>query len=141
MDAKGLCHTCNNRRLAQVNPMGAYRRHKDAKLRLKYKITLAEFEGMVAAQGNACAICRRGPEDGRKGRVARSVGHSAPTLCIDHDHKTGRVRELLCQLCNYMIGCASDSPERLEAGAAYLRRHGAVMPVTAETGNGCNPTL
>jgi hypothetical protein len=43
-------------------------------------------------------------------------------LCIDHDHKTGRVRGILCQGCNQAIGCVSESGDRLQKAIGYLQR-------------------
>lgn len=68
-------------------------------------------------QDGLCAICHR-PESAfmaRSGRVKR--------LSIDHDHKTGQIRALLCRSCNIMLGTADDDPSRLEDAAAYLRKH------------------
>lgn len=56
-------------------------------LRDKYGITLAEFAAILKVQGGTCAICRKPPRAGRN-------------LHVDHDHKTGEVRGLLCYNCN-----------------------------------------
>jgi hypothetical protein len=84
---------------------------RKAKIREKLKrrgITESEFKAMLDAQNHACAICRAPASDQKK------------SLHIDHDHKTGKVRGLLCSHCNFMIGHALDSSKRLLAGAAYL---------------------
>ena len=44
--------------------------------------------------------------------------------CVDHDHKTNAIRELICRQCNILIGNASDDIGRLEKAIAYLRKHG-----------------
>ena len=77
-------------------------------LKLKYDITLDDYEEMLEAQCNGCAICGQLPS-GRR-------------LIVDHDHETGIVRGLLCFNCNVMLGNARDDPVILEIGAAYLRR-------------------
>lgn len=45
-------------------------------------------------------------------------------LVSDHDHRTGRPRELLCHLCNFGLGHFRDSPELLVKAEAYLKIHG-----------------
>lgn len=73
-------------------------------------ITPAEYDQMLAAQGGRCAICRRAPDENERGR----------RLAIDHCHDTGRVRGLLCTLCNVGIGALGDDAERLAAAISYL---------------------
>lgn len=83
-------------------------------LRWVYGLTPDQYESLQQQQAGICMICRN-PEIGRRG--ARKFA-----LAIDHDHKTNRVRGLLCNKCNLGIGNFNDDPERLEAAAAYLRR-------------------
>ena len=71
---------------------------------------------MLEAQGHACAVCRE---------------PFTRTPQVDHDHETGRVRGLLCDYCNPMIGSARDDPARLRAGAAWLEGLG-YPPVVAQ---------
>lgn len=72
-----------------------------------------QYQEMLAAQGNVCAICER-PERStdKKGRVK--------ALAVDHDHETGAVRGLLCANCNKGIGNLGDNVDTLIAAAAYL---------------------
>lgn len=83
------------------------------RLKSLYGLTPEQYEGMFAAQASGCAICRRNPYE-----QGDSKG-----LFVDHDHVTGRVRALLCQHCNRLLGCAKDSAEILLSAAAYLRQH------------------
>lgn len=64
---------------------------------------------MLVDQNGACAICGGVNKDGRK-------------LFVDHDHATGQVRGLLCNLCNRGIGNMRDSIKLLRAAADYLER-------------------
>lgn len=75
----------------------------------KYPIDIPGFWALHRAQGGACAICRE-PERARR------------FLSIDHCHKTGRVRGLLCVRCNLGIGHFADHPERILRAADYVSR-------------------
>jgi len=93
-----------NRRAWRVaNP----RTTKGHSMKHKYGITPDDFDLMMEAQGGLCAICGIASE---------------PPLHIDHCHKTGAVRGLLCGPCNRMIGMAKENPSILDAGADYVRR-------------------
>jgi hypothetical protein len=75
----------------------------------QYGVTAAEYDDMLEAQG-ACGIC--GEKFG--GKV---VAH------LDHDHRTGAVREFLCSWCNKGIGLLKDDPILLRHAAKYLEKH------------------
>lgn len=77
----------------------------------RYGLTAADYHRMLAQQGGGCAICARADAGGRPG--AR--------FHVDHCHRTGRVRGLLCSNCNTGIGKFADDPGRLERAALYLR--------------------
>ena len=47
----------------------------------------------------------------------------ASPLLLDHDHRTGKVRALLCNRCNRVLGLAEDSPELLSKMSNYLKEH------------------
>lgn len=80
---------------------------KGRKLKAKYGITLLEYEDMLLAQSNKCAIC---------------LGDAkTETMCVDHCHVTGRVRGLLCNNCNTALGCLKDNADACQAAANYLR--------------------
>lgn len=76
-----------------------------------YGITLNEYDVMLRRQHGRCAICGT-DEPGGKG-----------IFNVDHCHKTGAVRELLCAKCNFLLGHAEDSIERLEQAKGYIMRH------------------
>lgn len=85
------------------------RQAKDRRLKRKYGITMKEFLLFRKAQNNRCAICRK---------LFRQTPH------VDHDHKTGLFRGLLCFHCNVGIGMLKDSYALLESASKYIREAG-----------------
>jgi len=81
----------------------------------KYKLTPRGVAELRAAQNDLCAICRD-PEPQH----------------LDHDHRTGTVRTLLCQQCNQGLGLFRDDPHLLHAAAYYVAFHTARQEVAAE---------
>lgn len=80
-------------------------------LRRRYGITRAEYESMRERQNGMCAIC---------GGQPNGPGASNGRFDIDHCHKTGKIRGLLCSGCNRGIGFLGDDPVRLQAAVNYL---------------------
>jgi hypothetical protein len=74
----------------------------------KYGLKRGQFEEMLAARGGRCDICAE-------------VIVNRP--CLDHCHRTGSVRGILCNACNSALGSFRDSPDLLRAAIAYLKRH------------------
>jgi hypothetical protein len=74
-----------------------------SKLRLKYGITLEQYDAIVVAQDGRCGICRERKE-----------------LVVDHCHTKNRVRGLLCSGCNTGIGHLKDDPALLKSAILYL---------------------
>lgn len=87
---------------------------KDARLRRELHTTLAQYNIIYAYQDGRCAMCKRPSTDFKNG------------LALDHDHKTGLVRGLLCHMCNRMLGKFRDQDELLVAGGAYVTTPPAV---------------
>lgn len=75
-----------------------------------YGVTPEQYDALLLAQDNRCAICRTDTPGGRG------------TWCVDHCHDTERVRGLLCNGCNTGLGQFQDDPDRLKAAAEYLLR-------------------
>ena len=88
---------------------------RDARLFQHYKIRQTEYAAILTAQGGVCAICG-GPET-RKKRDGTLVD-----MAVDHDHKTGMVRGLLCAKCNHGLGDFKDNTDVMAKAVAYLRR-------------------
>lgn len=81
---------------------------KRSYFKTRYRLTVEEVEQLA---NNGCAICGTTVWVGR---------HARPH--IDHDHKTGRVRGLLCTNCNSGLGQFKDDPAILRAAIRYLNR-------------------
>jgi hypothetical protein len=76
------------------------------RLLVDYGITPDDYERMRREQNDLCKICKR-PSEERK-------------FNVDHDHKTGKVRGLLCAACNRGIGFLQDSADIALSAAKYL---------------------
>lgn len=93
------------------NPERTAENARRATILRKYGMTLEQYASKLVAQGGKCAICKTDNWGGMWG---------VPQ--IDHDHETGKVRDLLCDNCNNGIGRFGDDPARLVVAAAYLRK-------------------
>jgi len=101
----GVCKQCRYK----YNYEDKYPRSAlDLKLRKDYGITLADYDIMFEQQCGVCAICGK-PQPKQFHRLA-----------VDHDHVTGKVRGLLCQSCNGMLGLAKDNITTLCDAIKYL---------------------
>lgn len=87
------CATCHRERKAALKAASHARW-----IEKTYGLTYGQYWALYEAQGGSCYICRR----------ARGV---TKRLAVDHDHKTGFVRGLLCAKCNGYLGYIRDSPE------------------------------
>lgn len=89
----------------------ARRKAKDARLRRRYNgLTLDDFEAILESQGNVCAVCKM-PDK---------------VFCVDHNHKTLKVRGIICLNCNLrVIGGARDKDDLLINAAIYIQNNPA----------------
>lgn len=82
---------------------------KNAHLKSMYGITLEQFNQMLTSQDNKCGICEEPFKDRKRTHV-------------DHNHKTGRIRQLLCQECNHALGLFKENKRILLKAVEYLNR-------------------
>jgi dCMP deaminase len=113
---KPRCDDCVRVAAAERRRAGKYHERPEYKEKARawrlanyYQITSEEYERLLRVQGGNCAICHNPPPAGQN-------------LPIDHDHKTGRVRGLLCHKCNVSLGNLRDDPRHLKAAISYLLR-------------------
>lgn len=87
-----------------------YRRHMEistnARRKRLFGIDSEEYEARLKSQRGVCAICKAVPNGIRLG--------------VDHDHKTGQARGLLCVACNTGLGMFKDDPDLLHRAVFYL---------------------
>lgn len=84
---------------------------RQLQLMYSYKITLADYNEMFNNQNGCCAICEKHQLELNK------------KLCVDHNHKTGKVRGLLCDSCNRGMGQFYESIKNLKSVIKYLRNN------------------
>ena len=85
---------------------------KEYNLKRNYGITKEHFEEIYNNQDGKCFICDISEKELKD---KNSAG-----LAIDHDHKTGKIRGLLCHNCNKGLGLLKDDPNILKKGIDYL---------------------
>ena len=73
----------------------------------RYNLTVDQYNELLQEQDNRCAICNKHPPKNRK-------------LAVDHCHKEGHVRGLLCTTCNVGLGNFKDNTEFLLKAVEYL---------------------
>lgn len=103
-----VCKKCisdQNKKIYREDPVVPRKRRLQ-----QYGLSLEDYDTMHAAQKGVCGICKL-PEPRKGGR-----------LSVDHCHKTGKVRGLLCHNCNHALGNLKDSIPNLNSAIDYLKR-------------------
>lgn len=83
-------------------------KQKGYRLRRKYNMTVEMYNQLLQKQNGGCAICGRKPK--------------TKPLNVDHCHKTGKIRGLLCPPCNRSLGILGDNEDSLLKVIDYLRK-------------------
>ena len=87
--------------------IGSYKR--DWHFKNKYNLSLEELNAMKVAQNFCCKLCGK-----------HELETPRQSLCVDHCHKTNKVRGLLCESCNQALGLFYDNPEVIRKAAEYI---------------------
>jgi len=82
----------------------------------KYGLSDEDFQKMLSDQKGLCACCGKTLEEGW------TQNHKNNKLVVDHDHKSGKVRGLLCTMCNKGLGLLGDDLEGLQKAVDYLKK-------------------
>ena len=93
-----------NKSWRERNPQRAHINNKKGLLKHNYGITLEKYNEIFEDQGGVCAICNT---------------KTQKDLSVDHDHKTGEIRALLCAQCNFGLGNFKDNIELLKKAINY----------------------
>jgi hypothetical protein len=112
-DRERLCYIC----WAAAHPekISLWRnRARERHLLDTYRLTLEDYDRMLASQNGGCAICGI-THNGR----SKDGKYSLP-FAVDHDHATGENRGLLCTSCNFLVGFLEANVERYERAKQYL---------------------
>ncbi len=78
----------------------------------KHGVALEEYEFLLKRCGNRCVICNE--------KETRKNQYGITPLSVDHDHKTGKIRGLLCNRCNRVLGMVKDDLNILTEMKSYL---------------------
>ena len=119
-----LCLNCKKKRQTKLwlknsegkvcrrnKPNGVRRDRKEKNLKFHYGIKNKEYWKMFQEQQGQCSIC---------GCYANSERNFYNELVVDHCHKTGKVRGLLCSKCNTALGFIEDSKTIASNMVLYL---------------------
>ena len=91
------------------------RKHYQQEVVRKYGVPIDWFDGQMKKQKGKCACCGMSFEWGNK--------QTSPH--VDHCHKTQKVRGILCNRCNSVLGLCKDDIQLLSSLVRYLRKwHG-----------------
>ena len=102
-----------NRKWTSLNYKQKYNSSKNSKLLKEYNITLEDFNKMLEEQNHKCKIC--GKEE------TKELNNTKWKLSVDHCHKTGKVRGLLCAKCNVGLAKFEEDEQQFLNAIKYLK--------------------
>tara|TARA_X000000368_G_C22663084_1_gene550524 strand:+ start:144 stop:602 length:459 start_codon:yes stop_codon:yes gene_type:complete len=102
------CKECTIKRIKKKDRTHPHIK-REQHLKRRYGISLQEYTEMLDRQGNCCATCG-----------SKEPGGKWKSFAVDHDHKTGKVRGMLCKSCNIALGEVDDSLTTLKRMIEYL---------------------
>lgn len=112
----GLAATCKECSAELVkewnknNPENRFESRRKSHLRRRFDISLEQYNQMLEEQNGCCAICERHRSEFNK------------EFAVDHNHKTGEIRGLLCTNCNYRLVARHTNGDLLRRIADYIEQ-------------------
>ena len=107
-----LCNFCYRRKLDKEEYEATITvkiRQREKQLNKRFGLTNVEYEEIWKYQGFCCYICRKGNKNNKR-------------FPVDHCHKTGKIRGILCNRCNQALGLLKDSIDSLKRAIEYLEK-------------------
>lgn len=104
------CYAAANKKARQIR--GWTEKDKDVRLQRTFGLKPGQYDEMLASQDYKCAVCGKTEQENNK------------RLAVDHCHKTGKIRKLLCHKCNCALGLVDDDKDKLSSMISYLMEHG-----------------
>jgi hypothetical protein len=104
----GLCNSCYQKQYRKKNIVILKIKAREKNLK-KYNLTIKQRDILFKKQGGKCAICQKEPG-------SMTAAH------IDHCHKTGKVRGILCNVCNWYLGKIDRDPTIINRIIKYRNR-------------------
>ena len=130
----GRRHECSECSKERIRLYRENNREKDKlnqrknRLKREYNITVEFYEELLNKQEGKCAICRNTETARQYSGKGKRGDISIKKLAIDHCHKTGQIRGLLCYNCNLGLGRFKDNTKSLEAAIQYLATFPVYLP-------------
>lgn len=104
-----MCKACR-KELDRLDRLRFPEKYRTQEVYSRYALTPEQFQWLAAQQKGVCGICQ-----GQRAKVRSRLN-------VDHSHRTGKVRGLLCSSCNSLLGYANDSSQFLLKAIRYLHK-------------------
>jgi hypothetical protein len=108
---EGICKVCSKKRTTKWYKRLSFSSKRNRQLKAVHGLSLQDYNHLYDIQNGVCAICGKSE--------TRKTKNTICPLSIDHDHKTGKVRGLLCSLCNTGFGSFHESVDIIEKAKQY----------------------
>jgi len=108
---KFMCKRCRTTRKYDINKVWKKKNKEKIRfdnLRYTYGITEEEYNSLFTTQQGRCKIC------------GRHQSELESKLCVDHNHKTGQIRGLLCKKCNWALGLLNEDIQIINSMLEYI---------------------
>lgn len=102
------CKTCECIRAKSTKNI-----NNDRRRQRRFGLQIGKYDALLDKQNNMCAICNK-PE------ILQCSDGTIQALQADHDHKTNKIRGLLCSRCNRGLGHFKDDPNLIKTALDYL---------------------